>query len=570
MRYSTLFPKTLRNVPGELRSPSQRLLVQAGYVRSLAGGLYSFLPLGIRVYRNVVKIIREEMDALGGFEVQMPVVNPVEIWSRSGRDRTVGQDLLRFADRSGRSYVLAPTHEEAVVELVRQNLNSYRDLPLFLYQFQTKYRDEERTRCGLVRTREFVMKDGYSFHRSFTDLNNFFPRMHAAYRRIFARCGVDAIAAEAGVGYMGGDKSYEFLTPCECGDDFVVSCDECGYTANTEIALGGRDPKPGRPSAVKRVATGDAASLADVAEKLGVELSDMTKSLVFETTGGFIMAVVRGDREVSTEKLSHAVGKEILSKAGDAELEELGLLPATLSPVGWESDLISLDASLQIVVDHGVADSANLVYGANEPGHHLLNVNFGRDYESQYVADIARVREGDSCAHCNGSLHEQRVMELGNIFRLGDYYSKSMGLCFREERGRLVYPQMGSYGIGIGRLIAGIVEKNNDEKGIVWPFSVAPFRVFLMSIGKSSAVSKAVHELHGRFPDVTLLDDRHESISTKMIDADLLGVPYRVILTSATAETGEVELYQRRSGRQWVVSQDRLMDLIESIEENEE
>jgi prolyl-tRNA synthetase len=552
-----------------MKSPAQRLLVQAGYVRPLAQGLFSFLPLGVRVYRNVARIIREEMDRLGGQEVQVPLVNPLDLWRRSGREQTVGEDLIRFSDRSGRRLVLSPTHEEAVVELVRSNLNSYRDLPLFVYQFQTKFRDEERTRCGLVRTKEFMMKDGYSFHRSFTDLNNFFPKVHAAYSRIFDRCGVNVVAAEAGVGYMGGNRSYEFLAASDCGDDFVVRCDTCGYTANTEIALGGRNPKTGYPAEMERVVAAGHNSLTEVATALGKGASDMTKSLVFATTGGLAMAVVRGDREVSTEKLSQVIGQQVLRKASTQELDELGLIAETLSPVGWESDLINLDASLEIVVDHGVADSANLVYGANEPDAYLINVNFGRDYESKHVGDIARVREGDACAHCNGTLHEQRAMELGNIFRLGDYYTRSMELCFREERGKLVYPQMASYGIGLGRLISGIVEQNHDEKGIVWPFAVAPFRVFLMSIGKSSALNRAVHELHGRFPDMSLLDDRHESISTKMVDADLLGIPYRVILTSSTKETGEVELHQRGTGREWVVSQDRLMDTIEEIEANE-
>lgn len=567
MRYSVLFPKTMRSTPGDLRFVSHRLLVQAGFIRPLAAGLYSLFPLGLRVYRRIVDIITAEMDALGGQQVQVPVVNPASIWRKSGRELTTGRDLLRFSDRRGRALVLAPTHEEAMVELVRRHVNSYRDLPLFLYQFQTKYRDEERIRCGLVRTREFVMKDGYSFHRSFTDLNNFFPKVHAAYTRIFHRCGVSVIAAEAGVGYMGGDRSYEFLAPSDCGDDFMVTCDECGYVANTEIALGGRNPVTGAPQPLGRVHVPDTKSLADVAEALGTTLRHMAKSLVFETAEQLVMAVVRADREVSVEKLSQAVGRAVLGTARASDLADLGLVPSTLSPVGWESDLINLDAAMDIVVDHGVADSANLVYGANEPEWFLTNVNFGRDYESAQVADIAQVKEGDLCAHCGGTLHEQRVIELGNIFRLGDFYTKRMGLSFREERGRAVHPYMGSYGIGIGRLIAGIVDMNHDDRGIVWPASVAPFLIFLMAIGKNPAVSRAVHDLHDRFPDSILLDDRHESISTKIVDADLLGIPYRVILTTEGLERGEVELYQRRSGGQWTVSKDRLMEFIESLEE---
>lgn len=555
MRYSKLFAKTLRSSPGAFHSDSFKLLYRAGFVRTLGQGLISFLPLGLRVVRRIQDIIREEMNALGGQEAQVPIVNPGEMWKRTARHQLLDRDMVHFRDRAGRELVLAPTHEEAMVELVRVGLESYRDLPVFLYQFQTKFRDEERPRAGLVRAREFMMKDAYSFHRSFSDLNNFFPRVFAAYKRIFERVGIDAIAAEAGVGYMAGDKSFEFLMASEAGEDEVVTCPNCAYTANREVAVEAKQVNGGRPASVKEVETPGCETMDDLSNILGLPKTHLAKTMGYVVPGGFALAVVRGDKEVSLEKLSRVLGKPIIRLAHADELRALGLIPGYMSPIGAPE-------SLPAVIDERVADTPNMVYGANRSDRHLKNVNYGRDYESPHVADISVVDGRGTCFYCGHQLTNQRVMELGNIFRLGEYYSRSMGLTFREESGKKVYPQMGSYGIGIGRLLAAIVENHRDHDGIVWPREVAPYKAYLMSIGKSLSVREALEELHEQLGDEALLDDREESIGTKFKDAALLGLPCRILVTQETARSNQVEIQDRKSRKTVRVDISRVSQIV--------
>ncbi|MFW6215161.1 MAG: proline--tRNA ligase [Alkalispirochaetaceae bacterium] len=559
MRYTRLFPKTLREIPKEIQSPSYRLLLKAGYIRNLGQGLFSYLPLGRRVVRNLKRIIHHEMIDLGGQEVMVPVVNPFELWHRSGRDQLVSANLARFTDRAGRELVLAPTHEEALVELVRIGLNSYRDLPAFFYQFQTKFRDEEKTRCGLVRTREFLMKDGYSFHRSFAELNSFFPRVFAAYQRIFTRCGLDVIAADAGVGYMGGDKSYEFLMPCDCGDDILVSCPNCGYSANAEVAVGTKEIPREVPAAMEEVHTSGATNMRRLAKALELPTSKLAKAMLFRTGEGFAMLVVRGDYEVSLEKASRVLGAPVNRLAYRGEVEALGFPMGYLSPL----DLPALSeeaAEVTVIVDTAIADTPNLVFGANRPEHHYLNVNFGRDFEADKVADIARVAEGARCVYCDSPMETVRAMELGNIFRLGDFYSRRMELSFRSQNGRLVYPFMGSYGIGIGRLMAAVAEKHHDENGLVWPLRLAPFKVFLMAIGRSLKVRELTGQLYEELGEQCLYDDRQDSISRKFKDSDLLGIPFRVVVSAKSVTDGEVELTDRATGESRTVAVSELTD----------
>ena len=544
MRYSQLFGKSLREAPQEVRSRSHELLLRGGFVRPLGQGLYTFLPLGFRVARKVCRLIREEMVGLGGQEVLVPVVNPFELWRRSGRTDLLDRDLLRFRDRTGRELVLAPTHEEAMVELVRAALTSYRELPVFLFQFQNKFRDEERTRAGLIRTKEFMMKDGYSFHRSFTDLNNFFPKVFAAYERIFTRCGVKAVSAEAGVGYMAGEKAYEFLLPSEIGDASVISCPKCGYRANREVARAAKVTSvqaETEMAELQRVTTPDCTTIEQVAAFFGVERRGIAKSLVYRLASGYLMVVVRGDQEVSTEKLSRAARQPVLGLADQGQLEELGLVRGYLSPVG-------LGGRLPVIVDELAAASRNLVFGANEEGVHIANVNFGRDYEGESVTDITQARGGDSCLQCGATLQELQAIELGNIFKLGDYYSRAMGLTFQGESGEKVFPHMGSYGIGIGRLIASVVESNNDKEGIIWPETISPYRVYLMGIGKSLPVAGLAEELHAAAGEEVLFDDRDESPGVKFRDADLLGIPLRVVVSPKHLANAEVEVRERRTG----------------------
>lgn len=555
MRYSKLFGKTFREIHQNVRSISHTLLLKGGFIRSLGRGLYSFLPLGVRVLDNIKQLIKEEMEELGGQEVQIPVINPYPIWEKGGRAHLIHKELVRFRDRLGKELVLSPTHEEAAVELVRASINSYRDLPVFIFEFQTKFRDEARTRCGLIRTREFIMKDGYSFHRTYSDLNNFFPKIYAAYERIFKRCNLEVITAEAGVGFIGGDKSYEFLMEASFGDDVIVRCDNCGYRANREVAVGIKESTSGNPKTMAKVYTPDCTDMVSLAEYLELPKSQLAKAMVYKTRNEFVMAVVRGDYEVSVEKLTRVLKDQVITKATKQELLDIGLIPAYLSPVGMPSEI-------KIVIDDTVADSVNLVYGGNEEGIHYTNVNYGRDYETEYIGDIAHIKEENRCKQCGNPLKEVRAVELGNIFKLGEFYTRAMDLSFKDDNDVPAYPNMGSYGIGLGRLMAAIVESNRDERGIIWPSHLAPYKAFLMGIGKSVAVRRAVEELHNQLPEDVLMDDRSESPGVKFQDADLLGLPIRIVVSSHNLQSGKVEFRDRRSGETWMVELENVADVI--------
>ena len=557
MLYSRLFTRTERQTSRDIQAPSYRLLLRGGFIRPLAPGLFSFLPLGQRVMRNIEAIIRREMEKLGGGEISIPLANPVEIWQLSGRVDSVGSDIIRFTDSAGHDLVLAPTHEEAVVETLRTSLSSYRDLPLFVYQFQRKFRDERRTRHGLLRLREFLMKDGYSFHRNFSDLNNFFPKVFAAYERIFRACGLDTIPVEAGVGFMGGERAYEFHVPSPLGDDVIIQCEGCRYTANRDIAVGHKSTYSEKPCDMKLIDTTDCNSMTKLSRFLDLPKHKLAKAMVFRTPHRLVMAVVRADFQVSTEKLTQVCGEPITGLAKSSQLSAAGLHPGFFSPIGMEES-----DSLIFVVDDAVANTPNLVFGANQPDKHLLNVNFGRDYEVCRVADIARITKLNPCLHCGGELREQHSIELGNIFRLGTYYSQRMKLEIQEEHGKRVYPYMGSYGIGLDRLLAAVVERHHDRKGIVWPFHLAPYSGYLLSLGKSLRVRELTESLHREFDDIVLYDDRTESISTKMKDAELLGIPYIIIISPDTVTNGRVEVIERRSGETKRLTTDRIEEVL--------
>jgi len=558
MRYSQLFGKTRREDPHEIRWPSYSLLYKGGFVRQMGQGLFSILPLGMRVIKNLETIIAEEMTKLGGQEMYATLVTPADIWRKSGRYDWMGGELIRFQDRQGHELVLSPTHEEAFVELVRSSLDSYRDLPILLYQFQIKFRDEEKARFGLARTKEIYMYDGYSFHRSYNELNNFFPRMFAAFSSIFDRCYIPTRAAEAAVGFIGGEKSYEFLMPSERGAHEIIVCEQCRYCASRDIAVGGKDYLAGEQKEIKKVATPDCASLDDLAPFLEIPRRHLAKTMVYTTPQGLVMAVVRGDYEVAEEKLANYLGCPLLKKAGDELVREAGLVPGYLSPVGQ-------DERFRVVVDDSVARSANLVMGANEEGYHLLNVNFGRDFTSRDVADISLTHQEKTCLLCGGRLRSIKAIELGHIFKLGEYYSKSMNLQFQEERGRTAYPHMGCYGIGLGRLMDAVVQANHDEDGIIWPPHIAPYKAFLMSIGKSLGVKKEAGLLHQEMGDAVLYDDRAESVGVKFKDADLLGLPVRVVVSAKHLGEGKVELRERRTGKISLVGKSRVFDAVKEM-----
>jgi prolyl-tRNA synthetase len=537
MRLSQLFFTSLRDDPADAEMASHRLLVRAGYLRQLGSGIYSLLPLGFRVQQRIEQVIREEIDAIGGQEMEMPVVHPADLWKESGRYAKIGPELVRFKDRSDRDLVLAMTHEEVVADLVRDLVSSYRQLPLIVYHFQTKFRDEPRARGGLIRVREFVMKDSYSIDADADGLDRSYELHYAAYERIFERLGLKAIAVGADVGIMGGSGAHEFMVLNPHGEDTLVLCDACGYAANLQIAgvaVAADDAEA--PLPVEEVATPGTDTIASLAALLEIPTSRTAKAAFFMTGDGrLVTAIVRGDFEVNDTKLANVV-KAVrgLRPATVDEIRAAGMEPGYGSPVGAHDTVV--------VVDALAAASPNLVGGANRPGFHLRNLNAGRDYSADITADIANVREGDPCPDCGKPVRLAQGIEVGNIFKLGDDFTVALNATYLAEDGARRHPIMGSYGIGLGRALACIVEDHHDDKGIAWPMSVAPYRAHLVAIGanRDPAVAEAADGLYGRLTDAgvdVLYDDRDESPGVKLTDAELLGMPM-IVTTDIEAELG--------------------------------
>ncbi len=548
MRLSRLFFATLRDDPADADMASHRLLVRAGYVRQLGSGIYSLLPLGFRVQQRIEQVIREEIDAIGGQEMEMPVVHPAELWKESGRYDKIGPAMARFQDRSGRDMVLAFTHEEVVADLTRDVVHSYRQLPAIVYHFQTKFRDEPRARGGLIRVREFVMKDSYSIDADAAGLDHSYELHHQAYTRIFERLGLQAIPVSSDVGIMGGSGAHEFMVLNPHGEDTLVLCDACGYAANQQVARTAVAPPDGEellaPEEVETPGTDTIASLADF---LGIPTSKTAKAAFFVTGDGrLVTAIVRGDFEVNETKLANAV-KAVrgIRPAQAEEIRAAGMEPGFGSPVGARDTVVVLDAL--------AAASPNLVGGANRPGYHLRNVNAGRDFTAEITIDIANVRDGDPCPNCGAQVHLAQGIEVGNIFKLGSDFTKAVGAEFIAEDGSRKHPIMGSYGIGLGRAMACVVEAHHDEKGMAWPVEVAPYRVHLVSIGanRDPAVAATAESLYQRLADAgvsVLYDDRDESPGVKLTDAELLGMPTIVTVSPRALAAGGIEVTSRADG----------------------
>ncbi len=552
MRLSKLFFTSLRDDPAEAEMASHKLLVRAGYVRQLGAGIYSLLPLGYAVHRRIEQVIREEIDAIGGQEMEMPVVHPAELWKESGRYTKIGPEMVRFKDRGGRDMVLAMTHEEVVADLTRDLVQSYRQLPAIVYHFQTKFRDEPRARGGLIRVREFVMKDSYSIDADEAGLDHSYDLHHAAYTRIFRRLGLDAIPVSSDVGIMGGTGAHEFMVLNEHGEDTLVLCDACGYAANQQIAPNAvKPPEPEEPLPVEEVETPGTDTIASLAEFLDIPTSRTAKAAFFMTGDGrLVTAIVRGDFEVNDTKLANTV-KAVrgLRPAQAEEIRAAGMEPGYGSPVGAHDTLV--------VVDQLVAKSPNLVAGANRPGFHLRNVNVGRDFEADIVADIANVRAGDPCPDCDATVRLAQGIEVGNIFKLGTDFTEALGATYLAEDGSRRHPIMGSYGIGLGRAMACIVEAHHDEKGMIWPMEVAPYRAHLVAIGanRDPAVAEQAEALYARLTDAgvpILYDDRDESPGVKFTDAELLGMPTIVTISPRSLAAGGAEVTDRASGERAV------------------
>jgi prolyl-tRNA synthetase len=551
MRLSQLFFASLRDDPADAEMASHRLLLRAGYVRQIGTGIYSLLPLGWRVTHKVEQIIREEMDRIGCQEMEMPVVQPADLWRESGRYQKIGPELVRFKDRSGRDMVLAMTHEEVVASLLRDLVSSYRQLPLLVYHFQTKFRDEPRSRGGLIRVREFVMKDSYSCDRDTAGLDHSYQLHFEAYTRIFQRLGLEAISVGADVGMMGGSLAHEFMVLNDWGEDTLVLCENGDYAANQQIAVVGKpEPPDEEPMATEEVATPGAATIADLARMLEIGEERTAKATFFMTGDGRLLTVItRGDYEVNETKLANAVKANAMRPAQVEEIRAAGMVPGYASPIGAHDTVV--------VVDELAARSPNLVAGANREGFHLRNVNVGRDFTPDLVIDVVNARSGDPCPKCGGAVALRKGIEVGNIFKLGTDFTVPMDATYLGEDGERHPIVMGSYGIGLGRNVACIVESHHDDKGIVWPASVAPYPAHLVTISgaKDPRVNNEAEGLYARLADAgveILYDDRDESPGVKFTDAELLGMPLIVTISPRSLAAGGAEVTERATGEKSV------------------
>jgi prolyl-tRNA synthetase len=548
MRLSQLFFTSLRDDPADAEMPSHRLLVRAGYVRQLGSGIYSLLPLGFRVNKRVAQIIREEMDRIGCQELEMPVVHPADIWKASGRYDAIGPELTRFKDRAGREMVLAMTHEEVVGLLLADIVKSYRQLPVMVYHFQTKWRDEPRARGGLIRVREFVMKDAYSCDRDEAGLDASYEAQKGAYVRIFERLGLETVVVSSDVGIMGGSLAHEFMVINPAGEDVLVLCENCGYAANRQVARVPRE-EPAAEDALplEEVATPGTTTIASLAAFLEIGPERTAKAAFFVAGDGrLVTAIVRGDHEVNETKLANAVGATTgLRPATVEEIKAAGMEPGYGSPIGAHDTVV--------VVDDLVSRSPNLVAGANREGFHYRNVNVGRDFTADLVAEITNAQEGDPCPQCGMAVVLRNGIEVGNIFKLGTKFTDAAGATYLGEDGREHPIIMGSYGIGVGRNAACIVEAHHDDKGIIWPAEVAPYAAHLVAIGaaRDPQVAELAERLHALSIEAgreILYDDREESPGVKFTDAELLGMPWILTVSPRSLAAGGVEVTERATG----------------------
>ncbi|MFC1879856.1 proline--tRNA ligase, partial [Chloroflexota bacterium] len=568
MRMSRLFSHTLREPPSEAEIPSHQLLLRAGFIRQLAAGIFSYLPLARRALTKIENIIRHEMDAIDGQEITMPVVHPAEIWQETERWYQIDAEMGRFKDRSGRDMVLAMTHEEVIADLVRKEVHSYRQLPQMLYHIQTKWRDDPRPRAGLIRVREFTMKDSYTLDADWEGLNKQYRAHYQAYFNIFHRCALPVIAVKSDVGMMGGKLAHEYMYLTPIGEDTLMLCDSCGYSANRQMApirKPAADEEKSLP--VEKVATPDAKTIEELADFLGVPKSKMAKAVFMiatipegeQSVERFVFAVVRGDMEVNETKLSNAVKAITLRPALEEEILAVGAVPGYASPVGLKGALV--------LVDDAIPDSPNLVAGANEDGFHLRNVNYGRDYQADIITDIVAAQDGDACPQCGEAMRAVRGVEVGNIFQLGTRYSDSMGCTYLDANGEIKPVLMGSYGIGSGRLLACVAEQYHDEYGLIWPISVAPYQVHLVVlVGKGGGESLDVAErLYADLQSAgfeVLYDDRPDSPGVKFNDADLIGLPIRLTVSQRALKAGGVEFKRRDQPERTVIPFDEVIPYV--------
>jgi prolyl-tRNA synthetase len=564
LRLSHHFGSTLRETPTNVEAISHQLLVRAGFIRQLGQGLFSYLPLAKRSLTKIENILRDEMNAIGGQEMTMPVAHPAEVWQATGRWYSIGPEMARFKDRKDRDMVLAMTHEEVVTDLCKTEIRSYRQLPQLVYHIQTKFRDDPRPRAGLIRVREFTMKDSYSLDTDEAGLDMQYRAHYQAYFNIFNRCDLPAIAVGSDVGMMGGSLAHEYMYLTPVGEDTLVLCRSCGYAANRQIAGFAKSiPEAEVLKPIEKVATPDCKSIEALANLLNIPKSKTAKAVFMiaghEEEGGtreeFIFAVIRGDMEVNETKLSNVAKADWLRPATEDEIRAVGATPGYASPIGLKN--------VTVIVDDAVSSSPNLVAGANDAGFHLLNTNIGRDYAATIIADLAAAGDGDACINCGQPLYTSRGVEVGNIFKLGTRYSAAINATFLATDGTQQPIVMGSYGIGSGRLLACIAEEHHDDKGLIWPITVAPYQVHLVSLGQPEAADRVYETLLKAGIEV-LYDDREESPGVKFNDADLIGMPIRVTVAAKSLAKGGVEVKRRDQPKAEIVPEADLVARIQA------
>lgn len=569
MRISELLAPTLREVPAEAEVISHILMLRAGLIRKGASGVYTFMPLGYRVIKKVIQIVREEMDMKGGQELMLPIIQPAELWMESGRWDVYGDELFRLKDRHGREFALGPTHEEIITDLVRGEVRSYKQLPLLLYQIQNKYRDERRPRFGLMRGREFIMKDLYSFDKDQTGLDESYRKMYEAYSRIFTRCGLQFRPVEADPGAIGGSGgTHEFMVMADSGEAAIVYCDDCDYAANVEKAEAVITGEPSSETALapQEVATPGARTIEEVAAFLHMNPEKFIKTLIYQTEDKPIAALVRGDREINEIKLQNLLGCLHLALADDRTVVELtGAATGYAGPVNLKN--------IRVIVDKEVAVMKNAVAGANKTDHHTLNVNPGRDFALDEVADIRMVHAGEPCPRCGGTLREARGIEVGQVFKLGTKYSQALGAKFLDENGKEQLMIMGCYGIGVSRTVAAAIEQNHDNDGIIWPMPIAPYHALVVPVStkdeKQMEMAEALYHSLINMGVEAAIDDRNERPGVKFKDADLVGYPLRIVIGGKTVDEGAVEIKHRRNGNVDTVQFDGAAAYIKKIVEDE-
>jgi prolyl-tRNA synthetase len=571
MRYSQYFLPTLKEVPSEAEVPSHQLMLRAGMIRKLASGIYSYLPFGLRSIRKVETIIREEMNRAGAVEVLLPFVQPAELWQESHRWEEYGSELARFKDRHNRECCLGPTHEEVITDIARKEIRSYRQMPLNLYQIQTKFRDEIRPRFGVMRAREFIMKDAYSFDVDEKGVDESYQKMIEAYTRIFTRCGLRFKAVEAETGLIGGKFSHEFMVLAETGEETIVSCTNCSYAANIEKAEFQRrmkeagTPDKGSQKPLQKVSTPEKRTVEEVTQFLNVSAKDLVKTLIFESDKGCVAALVRGDHEISEKKLKEAWGSENTQLASEETVEKI-----TRAPKGFAGPI---GLSVPILADHSIREMADFVTGANEKDAHLIHVNTGRDFNVSQFVDIRRFAPGDLCPLCGKETRLDKGIEVGHTFKLGTKYSQAMGATFLDEQGKEKEIVMGCYGIGVGRTVAAAIEQSYDENGIIFPMPIAPFQVLILPVNMNIGLLKETAEqLYQTFSEngiEVLYDDREETPGVKFKDADLIGIPLRVTLGEKNLKKGLAEIKKRKTGEILLVKKEGVLSKIEEVIDQE-